>query len=95
LDKKNIYKTDEKQPQGEQSDFYTNKFIGNFEIRRILNESDSKEQEMYHVTFKDGAMTKIHTHESEQILIATTSSSENSNHRQLILHYQHALRNLQ
>ena len=80
MDKKNIYKTDEKQPQGEQSDFYTNKFIGNFEIRRILNESDSKEQEMYHVTFKDGGMTKIHTHESEQILIATTSSSENSNY---------------
>jgi quercetin dioxygenase-like cupin family protein len=79
LEKKNIYKTDEKQPQGGQPDFYTNKFIGNFEIRRILNESDSKEQEMYHVTFKDGGMTKIHTHESEQILIATTSSSENSN----------------
>jgi quercetin dioxygenase-like cupin family protein len=95
LDKKNIYKTDEKQPQGEHPDFYTNKFRGNFEIRPIFNEPDSKEQEMYHVTFKDGAMTKIHTHESEQILIATTSSSENSNHRQLILHYQHALRNLQ
>ena len=77
--KKNIYRTDEKQPAGEQPDFYANKFIGNFEIRRILNESDSKEQEMYHVTFKDGAMTKIHTHESEQILIATTSSSESSN----------------
>jgi quercetin dioxygenase-like cupin family protein len=80
LDKKNIYKTDEKRPQGEQSDFYTNKFIGNFGIRLILNESDSKQQEMYHVTFKDGGMTKIHTHESEQILIATTSSSENSNY---------------
>ena len=80
MDKKNIYKTDEKQPQGEHPDFYTNKFIGNFEIRRIFNESDSKEQEMYHVTFKDGGMTKIHTHESEQILIVTTSSSENSNH---------------
>src|SRR5918912_3101854 len=80
LNKKNIYLTDEKQPAGEQSNFYENKFVGNFEIRRILNESDSKEQEMYHVTFKDGAMTKIHTHESEQILIATTSSSENSNH---------------
>jgi quercetin dioxygenase-like cupin family protein len=76
LDKKNIYTTDEKQPAGEQPDFYANKFIGNFEIRRIFNESDSKEQEMYHVTFKDGAMTKIHTHESEQILIATNSSSD-------------------
>jgi quercetin dioxygenase-like cupin family protein len=82
LNKKNIYTTDEKQPQGEQPDFYTNKFIGNFEIRRIFNESDSKEQEMYYVTFKNGAMTKIHTHESEQILIATTtSSSENSNNQ--------------
>ena len=73
LNKKNIYLTDEKQPAGEQSNFYENKFVGNFEIRRILNESESKEQEMYHVTFKDGAMTKIHTHESEQILIATNS----------------------
>jgi hypothetical protein len=26
---------------------------------------------MYHVTFKNGAMTKIHTYESEQILITT------------------------
>jgi quercetin dioxygenase-like cupin family protein len=79
LDKKNIYTTDEKQPEGEQPDFYTNKFIGNFEIRRIFDESDSKEQEIYHVTFKDGAMTKIHAHESEQILISTASTSENSN----------------
>jgi hypothetical protein len=76
LNKKNIYTADEKQIQREQPDFYTNKFIGNFEIRRIFNESDLKEQEMYHVTFKGGAMTKIHTHESEQILIATTNSSE-------------------
>jgi quercetin dioxygenase-like cupin family protein len=76
--KKNVYTTDEKQPAGEQPDFYANKFIGNFEIRRILNESDSKEQEMYHVTFKDGAMTKIHTHESEQILIATNSSVDST-----------------
>ena len=74
MDKKNIYTTDEKQPAGEQPNFYENKFIGNFEIRRIFNESDSKEQEMYYVTFKDGAMTKIHTHESEQILIAMNSS---------------------
>ena len=28
------------------------------------------------MTFKDGAMTKIHTHESEQILIATNNSSD-------------------
>jgi len=76
LDRKNIYTTDEGQPKGEQSDFYVNKFIGSYEIRRILNESDSKEQEMYHVTFKNGGMTKIHTHESEQILIATNTSPD-------------------
>jgi quercetin dioxygenase-like cupin family protein len=76
LDKKNIFTTDERQPKGEQPDFYVNKFIGSYEIRRILNESDSMEQEMYYVTFKNGGMTKIHTHESEQILIATTTSPD-------------------
>jgi quercetin dioxygenase-like cupin family protein len=75
LEKKNIHTTDENQPAGEQPDFYSNKFIGNFEIRRIFNESDSKEQEMYYVIFRDRAMTKIHTHESEQVLIATSSNS--------------------
>lgn len=75
MEKKNIHTTDEKQPAGEQPNFYANKFIGNFEIRRIFNESDSKEQEMYYVIFKDRAMTRIHTHESEQVLIAATSSS--------------------
>ena len=34
------------------------------------------EQEMYYVTFENGGMTKIHTHESEQILIATTTSPD-------------------
>ncbi|MGB6673062.1 MAG: hypothetical protein WBE34_11555 [Candidatus Nitrosopolaris sp.] len=76
MDKKNIYTTDERQPKGEQPDFYANKFIGSYEIRRILNESDSMEQEMYYVTFENGGMTKIHTHESEQILIATTTSPD-------------------
>ena len=75
MHKKNIYTTDEKQSD---PDFYLNKFIGNFEIRRIFSEQDSQEQEMYHVTFKDGAMTKIHTHESEQMLIATTNSPEHT-----------------
>ncbi len=78
MEKKNIYTTDEKQPIGEPSDFYSNKFTADFEIRRIFNELDSKEQEMYHVKFKEGGMTKIHTHESEQILIATANSSVES-----------------
>jgi hypothetical protein len=75
LEKKSIHTTDEKQPAGEQPNFYANKFIGNFEIRRIFNVSDSKEQEMYYVIFRDRAMTRIHTHESEQVLIATSNSS--------------------
>lgn len=75
MHKKNIYLSDEKQPD---PDFYLNNFIGNFEIRRIFNEQDSREQEMYHVTFKDGGMTKIHTHESEQTLIATTNSPKHT-----------------
>lgn len=37
---------------------FINKFIGSYEIRRIFTESDSKEQEMYLVTFKNGGMTK-------------------------------------
>ena len=75
MHKKNIYTTDEKQSD---PDFYLNKFISNFEIGRIFSEQDSQEQEMYHVTFKDGAITKIHTHESEQMLIATTNSPEHT-----------------
>ena len=72
LEKKNIYISDERQPEGEQPDFYVNKFIGSYEIRRIFTESDSKEQEMYHVTFKNRGMTKIHTHESEQQHFSTS-----------------------
>ncbi len=39
-------------------------------IREVLGEDNSLEQEMYYVTFEDGAITTLHYHESEQILIS-------------------------
>ena len=50
---------------------YKDKFTGDFRIKNILDKRDSVEQEMYHVTFKDGCMTRPHIHASDQILIAT------------------------
>ncbi|HEY7228151.1 MAG TPA: cupin domain-containing protein [Nitrososphaeraceae archaeon] len=50
---------------------YKDKFTGNFIIKDLLDINDSKEQEMYYVTFKDGCRTRPHLHASEQILIAT------------------------
>lgn len=46
-------------------------FTGNVIIREILGQTNSAEQEMYHVTFQSGALTTLHFHESDQILIAT------------------------
>ena len=37
----------------------------------VLNENNSVEHEMYHVFFKKGALTTLHFHETEQILITT------------------------
>jgi quercetin dioxygenase-like cupin family protein len=49
----------------------TNYFTGRVTIREVLAEGNSTEQEMYHVTFHNGALTTLHFHESDQILIAT------------------------
>ncbi|MDQ3837871.1 MAG: hypothetical protein M3297_01225 [Thermoproteota archaeon] len=49
----------------------SNYFTGNVTIREVLGEDNSLEQEMYHVTFHAGALTTLHYHESDQILIAT------------------------
>lgn len=46
-------------------------FTGKVIIREILGEENSSEQEMYHVIFYNGALTSLHYHESDQILIAT------------------------
>lgn len=45
-----------------------NYFTGNIIIREILGEDNSAEQEMYQVTFQNGALTTLHFHESDQIL---------------------------
>ncbi len=48
-------------------DYFTGKVLLN-EISSIIK---SKEQKIYHVTFKNGARTKIHNHSGGQILIVT------------------------
>jgi quercetin dioxygenase-like cupin family protein len=46
-------------------------FNGTVTIREVISELNSREQEMYHVTFQNGARTTLHSHESDQILIVT------------------------
>ena len=46
-------------------------FEGKVEIRKIVTEATSKEAEVYQVTFFHGARTKLHYHETDQILLAT------------------------
>jgi len=55
----------------ESNEKYKDKFTGDFTIKSVLDKPDSREQEMYHVTFKGGCRTRPHIHASEQILIAT------------------------
>jgi quercetin dioxygenase-like cupin family protein len=46
-------------------------FVGSVEIKKLVTETASKEVETYLVTFSNGARTKLHYHETDQILIAT------------------------
>ncbi len=48
-----------------------NYFVGKVEVRKIIKEPESKEVEVYLVTFHDGARTKLHYHEVDQVLMAT------------------------
>ena len=48
-------------------DYFTGKVI----LKEISSIVKSKEQKIYHVTFKNGARTKIHNHSGGQILIIT------------------------
>lgn len=47
--------------------FFTNK-VGMIEISNLVG---SKEQKIYHVTFSNGAKTKVHLHSGVQLLIIT------------------------
>lgn len=49
----------------------SNYFTGKVVIREILGEGNSEQQEMYHVTFYNGALTTLHYHGSDQILVST------------------------
>lgn len=55
----------------EPSEKYKDKFTGDFIIKNVLDKNDSTEQEMYHVTFRNGCKTRPHIHASDQVLIAT------------------------
>jgi len=46
-------------------------FTGRVEIKKMVSELQSKEVEMFLVSFFKGARTKIHYHETDQILLAT------------------------
>ncbi len=46
-------------------------FTGPVLMREITNLVQSKEQKIFHVSFKNGARTKIHNHNGGQILIVT------------------------
>jgi quercetin dioxygenase-like cupin family protein len=46
-------------------------FDGRVEIRKMITDAASKEVETYLVTFEDGARTKLHYHETDQVLLAT------------------------
>lgn len=46
-------------------------FDGKVEIKKMVTDATSKEVEAYLVTFSNGARTKLHYHETDQILLAT------------------------
>ena len=65
MNKENIYSAIEKKVNEEY-------FTGQVTLREIFSEQVHSEQEMYHVTFHNGARTTLHYHESDQILVATS-----------------------
>jgi quercetin dioxygenase-like cupin family protein len=46
-------------------------FTGPVLIQELTNQVNSKEQKIFHVTFKNGARTKVHNHNGGQILMVT------------------------
>ena len=49
-------------------------FEGSVEIRKMVTDALTKDFETFLVTFHDGARTKLHYHETDQVLIATEGS---------------------
>lgn len=48
-----------------------NYFEGKVEIKKMITDALTKEIETFLVTFADGARTKLHYHETDQVLIAS------------------------
>jgi len=63
--KSNIYTSGDKRKIN--PDWFTNKV----HMKDISSKIKSKEQDIYHVYFENGAKTKIHLHNGNQILIVT------------------------
>ena len=66
--KSNIYSS------GDQRKINPNWFTGKVHMKDVSTKIKSKEQGIYHVYFHNGAKTKLHFHNGNQILIATRGS---------------------
>ena len=49
-------------------------FTGRVNMKDISSKIGSKDQDIYHVYFHEGAKTKLHSHNGNQVLIATKGS---------------------
>ena len=57
--------------KSEQRKVNPNWFTGKVWMKVLSNKIKSKEQDIYHVHFQNGARTKLHSHNGSQILIVT------------------------
>lgn len=46
-------------------------FVGKVNLQAVINDSITKDVEVFLVSFEDGARTKVHYHDSDQVLMAT------------------------
>ncbi len=65
MKKINIYSS------GDNRKINPNWFTNKVHMKEISSKIKSKEQDIYHVYFEDGAKTKLHLHNGNQILIVT------------------------
>lgn len=65
MEKSNIYS------KGEKRKINPNWFTNKVHMKDISSKIKSKEQDIYHVYFENGAKTKMHAHNGNQILIVT------------------------
>lgn len=68
MKKSNIYSP------GDQRKVNSNWFTGKVHMKDVSSKIKSKEQGIYHVYFHNGAKTKLHWHNGNQVLIATRGS---------------------